>query len=62
MSISGTMNNGPHLAFVDCEFSAGVSSEVGGGSGQAQKQGRREVIVSGKRIKTIDVHAHCIVP
>ena len=23
---------------------------------------RREVVVNGKRIKTIDVHAHCIVP
>lgn len=23
---------------------------------------RREVVVNGKRVKTIDVHAHCIVP
>ena len=23
---------------------------------------RREVVVAGKRVKTIDVHAHCIVP
>ncbi|HUB45280.1 MAG TPA: hypothetical protein VMB73_09880, partial [Acetobacteraceae bacterium] len=23
---------------------------------------RREVVVNGKRVKTVDVHAHCIVP
>ena len=60
MPISGTMNTGPGLAFVGCEISAGA--EVGGGSGHAQAHGRREVVVSGKRVKTIDVHAHCIVP
>src|SRR5882724_3045154 len=32
------------------------------GSSQAQAQGRREVVVRGKRVKTMDVHAHCIVP
>src|SRR6266852_5369769 len=58
MPISETMNTGPRLAFVGCEISA--SAGAGGGSGQAH--GRREVVVSGKRVKTIDVHAHCIVP
>ena len=62
MPISGTMNTGPSLAFVGCEISAGASAGAGGGSGQAQAHGRREVVVSGKRVKTIDVHAHCIVP
>ena len=51
---------GPRLAFIDCEISAGGGDGGSGGSGQPQ--GRREVVVSGKRIKTIDVHAHCIVP
>src|SRR5713101_1980144 len=60
MPISGTMHTGPRLAFVGCEISAGASAGAGGGSGQAQ--GRREVVVSGTRVKTIDVHAHCIVP
>ena len=60
MSISGTMHTSPRLAFVGCESSAGASAGAGGGSGHAH--GRREVVVSGKRVKTIDVHAHCIVP
>ena len=34
-----------------------------GGSGSAAPQGRRrEVVVAGKRVKTVDVHAHCAVP
>src|SRR5919106_3102666 len=62
MSISGTMHTSPRLAFVGCESSAGASTGAGGGTGRAQAQGRREVVVSGKRVKTVDVHAHCIVP
>src|SRR5439155_25169089 len=62
MPISGTMHTGPGLAFVGCEISAGASAGAGGGSSQAHAHGRREVVVSGKRVKTIDVHAHCIVP
>src|ERR671922_2525070 len=62
MPISGTMDTSPRLAFVGCESSVGASAGAGGGSGQAQAHGRREVVVSGKRVKTVDVHAHCIVP
>src|SRR5215470_13180506 len=62
MSISETTHTSPRLAFVSCEISADASAGAGGGSSQAQAQGRREVVVSGKRVKTIDVHAHCIVP
>src|SRR5438105_588439 len=57
---SGILKTGSRLAFVGCEISAGTSAGAGGGSSQAQA--RREVVVSGKRVKTIDVHAHCIVP
>src|SRR5206468_6759364 len=32
-----------------------------GGSAQAQSR-RREVVVNGRRVKTVDVHAHCAVP
>ncbi len=60
MPISGTMNTGPSLAFVGCEI--GASAGAGGGSGHVHAQGRREVVISGKRVKTVDVHAHCIVP
>ena len=45
------------IAFVAC----GLQGAVGGGVAQAQPR-RREVVVSGKRVKTVDVHAHCAVP
>src|SRR6201998_1921934 len=44
------------LAFVGCSLSNAASTPSPG-------QGRRrEVVVNGKRVKTVDVHAHCIVP
>jgi aminocarboxymuconate-semialdehyde decarboxylase len=42
------------VAFVTCR-------PISGGSAQAQTR-RREVVVSGRRVKTVDVHAHCAVP
>lgn len=39
-------------AFVSC----------GGGGAGAPGGRRREVVVNGKRVKTVDVHAHCAVP
>src|SRR5206468_10826387 len=43
------------IAFVECGLA--------GGSGSAQAQTRRrEVVVNGRRVKTVDVHAHCAVP
>ena len=61
------------IVFTDCEFTASVSSGAsassGGGSGRAASAGghahaqhRWEVVIAGKRVKTVDVHAHCIVP
>ena len=42
------------IAFVACNLTAAAP---------AQAQGRRrEVVVNGRRVKTIDVHAHCAVP
>jgi aminocarboxymuconate-semialdehyde decarboxylase len=43
------------IAFVACGMQGGV------GGAQAQPR-RREVVVNGKRVKTVDVHAHCAVP
>jgi aminocarboxymuconate-semialdehyde decarboxylase len=64
MPISG--NQTPGIAFVDCEITAGASATSGGGSGashgHAHAHNRWEVVVAGKRVKTVDVHAHCIVP
>jgi aminocarboxymuconate-semialdehyde decarboxylase len=42
------------LVFVGCEF-------MRAGPAQAQAR-RREVVVNGKRVKTVDIHAHCAVP
>src|SRR2546425_8361054 len=43
------------IAFVACT--------IQGGSGGVEAQPRRrEVVVNGKRVKTVDVHAHCQVP
>src|SRR3974390_686732 len=49
------------IAFVDCEISAGAGPGSGGGV-RAHAHKRWEVVIAGKRIKTVDVHAHCIVP
>ena len=43
------------ITFVSCGLEGGV------GGAQAQPR-RREVVVNGKRVKTVDVHAHCAVP
>ena len=58
MAIGGTLNNNPNLGFIDCD----LSTHVGGGSSQTRALGRREVVINRKRVKTVDVHAHCIVP
>jgi aminocarboxymuconate-semialdehyde decarboxylase len=59
MPISG--DPAASLAFVGCDISAGAAAGAGGGSPQPHAH-RREVVVNGKRVKTVDVHAHCIVP
>jgi len=56
MPISGELIAGAMagLAFVGCSL---------GGATPAPGPGRRrEVVVNGKRVKTVDIHAHCIVP
>src|SRR3954462_6849306 len=42
------------LMFVGCDLMAAAPA-------RAQTR-RREVVVNGKRVKTVDVHAHCAVP
>src|SRR6266851_6090819 len=39
----------------------GVAFVICGGSGATQAR-RRQVVVGGRRVKTVDVHAHCAVP
>ena len=64
MPISTDMSGG--LVFTGCEISAGAAASSGGGSGShghTHAHAKRwEVVIAGKRIKTVDVHAHCIVP
>jgi aminocarboxymuconate-semialdehyde decarboxylase len=53
------------IAFVGCDVAYGrrtASPETGSGGGAHAFPRRREVIVGGKRVKTVDVHAHCAVP
>src|SRR6202047_4191279 len=60
MPISGELIAGAlaGLAFVGCSL-----SNASGIPGPGARQGRRrEVVVNGKRVKTVDIHAHCIVP
>ncbi|MEA2641729.1 MAG: aminocarboxymuconate-semialdehyde decarboxylase [Chloroflexota bacterium] len=55
MTDGGTGTGGASgITFVDCELSPGTA--VG-----AQPR-RREVVVNGRHVKTVDVHAHCAVP
>src|SRR5438105_6714148 len=55
---------GAEIVFTGCEITAGLSAAAGGGggSGAPHAHRRREVVVNGKRVKTGDVHAHCVVP
>src|SRR5438128_10032391 len=60
MPISGELIAGAlaSLAFVGCSLSSAATPQAPG-SGQGR---RREVVVNGKRVKTVDIHAHTIVP
>jgi aminocarboxymuconate-semialdehyde decarboxylase len=65
MPISGELIAGAlaGLAFVGCSLSNASGTPGPGASSPAAGQGRRrEVVVNGKRVKTVDIHAHTIVP
>ena len=58
------MSNGPAgIGFVECALSP-ASANGGGSAGSAPHShgGRREVVINGNKVKTVDVHAHCAVP
>jgi aminocarboxymuconate-semialdehyde decarboxylase len=50
------------IAFTGCEMQAAAAHDHGGGGGPAHEHRRRETVINGRRVKTIDIHAHCIVP
>jgi aminocarboxymuconate-semialdehyde decarboxylase len=49
------------IAFVRCGLQSATPDHAPAPAGQTAPR-RREVVVSGRRVKTIDVHAHCAVP
>jgi aminocarboxymuconate-semialdehyde decarboxylase len=52
------MSNQSGIVFTHCAVTA-AAAEHGHGHSHAK---RREVVVAGKRVKTVDIHAHCCVP
>lgn len=53
------------LVFVGCggvPVAAAPGQDGGSSGGARQTVKRREVVVAGRRIKTVDVHAHCVIP
>ncbi|MFT6582903.1 MAG: aminocarboxymuconate-semialdehyde decarboxylase [Alphaproteobacteria bacterium] len=59
------MNSGPSgIGFVGCDLqsAAPAGGAHSGGSAPHSHAERREVSVNGKRVKTVDIHAHCAVP
>ena len=57
MPITGDLLTGAlsAIAFIPCAIGSVAPTP-------APQSRRREAVVNGKRVKTIDVHAHCIVP
>jgi len=59
------MNKGPlGIGFVGCALRSPASSDgpQSGGSPSNTHASRREVVVNGTRVRTVDIHAHCAVP
>ena len=50
------------LVFVGCDLMAAAPAAAPGHSHATAGPKRREVVVNGRRIKTVDIHAHCAVP
>ncbi|MGZ8203006.1 MAG: hypothetical protein ACXWUB_07135, partial [Burkholderiales bacterium] len=57
------------VIFTGCELAhpvreSGFAMAAGGGAAGAAQPGSRrsEVVVKGRRVKTIDIHAHCVIP
>ncbi len=63
-----TAPRAPAIVFTGCELTAAAAQaqaqSSGGASGSSAQPAsrRREVVVGGRRVKTIDVHAHCVIP
>ena len=65
MSLTGDLVPGAPaapIAFTGCEMQSAAAGQGAPHGHDHAHPRRREVVVNGKRIKTIDVHAHCCVP
>ena len=62
MPISGELIAGAltGLAFVGCSLSNAPTPQTPGSAPRSVR--RRDVVVNGKRVTTVDIHAHTIVP
>ena len=56
--LSGAAGAMAGIAFVGCGFHRAAWSQTA----PAAPARRREIIIAGKRVRTIDVHAHCHIP
>jgi aminocarboxymuconate-semialdehyde decarboxylase len=56
----------PPIVFTDCNMVElplqAMAATPGSGGGAQAAAKRREVSVNGKRVKTIDIHCHCVIP
>jgi len=66
MQVQGNAHShaAPGLIFTGCALAQPLEAQAqSAGAPTARPAGRRrEVVVSGRRVKTIDVHAHCVIP
>src|SRR5262245_43741436 len=65
MSLTGDFVPSPRagsIMFTGCEMQSAAAAGADAHGHDHAHPRRREVVVNGKRVKTIDVHAHCCVP
>ena len=65
MSLTGDLvpsTPAPSIVFTGCELQSAAAGLSPPHAHDHAHPRRREVVVNGKRVKTIDVHAHCCVP
>ena len=53
--------SGAVIAFTGCPLAMSAAADHAGGHTHSKPR-RREVVVNGSRVKTVDIHAHCAVP
>ena len=57
--MAGSITSADSIVFTDCD---GLTATPGHAPAPSASGRRRDVVVSGRRVKTVDVHAHCAVP